>query len=105
MQKSGLRPVLDRAPEQMYMEIFDNSPGAQRLLDDCPILDDPVMAPAPFDHDDHFLWCWPCDIGCAVKETDRFEDAEVRRLQSEPAIEGASNYVSLDRISPPPKQS
>ena len=42
----------------------------------------------------------PRDFGRAVEEPDRVEDAKVRRLQSEPAIERASNYVALDWTSP-----
>lgn len=58
------------------------------------------MAAAGFDHDGHLLWRRPRDFGRAVEKPDRIEDAKVWRLQSEPAIERASNYVALDWINP-----
>ena len=84
----------------MHVKVLDDRSRAEDLLDHALVLDDPVMAPAGFDRNDHVLGRCPRNVRRAIEEPDRLEDLEVGQPKRKLAIEGASDYVVLDWIRP-----
>jgi hypothetical protein len=100
VQQRGLRAVVQRACEQVHVEIFDHRSRTQHLLDDRSILYNAEMGSQSLDRNDDFARWGAADLRVAVEEPNRFEHAAIRRLQNEPTVERARDYFESDSINP-----